>query len=103
MRIFSIFLYSLIAFSCTVSQAFAAEWYKLGSRNIDFKTDTDTIAVGAKEGRFTALKFDIDRANIEMYNIVVTFGNGEKFSPQTRIHFKMPLVYGKKWRKGGIL
>jgi len=88
MRAFYFLVCTVIAFSCTISQAFADEWYKLGSRNINFKTETDTIVVGAKEGRFTSLRFDIDRANVEMYDIVVTFGNGEKFSPKTRIQFK---------------
>ncbi len=88
MRTFYFLVCTVIAFSCTISQAFADEWYKLGSRKVNFKTETDTIAVGAKEGRFTSLRFDIDRANVEMYDIIVTFGNGEKFSPKTRIHFK---------------
>jgi len=87
MRPLSFFALLIFLSSC-ISSAFADEWYKLGSRKVDFKKETDTISVGAKEGRFSALKFDVNRANLEMYNIVVTFGNGETFSPDTRIKFK---------------
>ena len=82
------FLFSLLfSLSFSISPAFAAEWVKLGSRNVDFKVERDVIQVGAIDGTFKAIKIDVDRAGIEMYDIVVTFGNGETFSPATKINF----------------
>ena len=43
--------------------------------------------VGAREGGFTAIKLEVAGGNLEMYNIKVTFGNGQSFSPETRIQF----------------
>jgi hypothetical protein len=83
-----IFLYTLLlTLSFSISPAFAAEWVKLGARNVNFKAEQDVIQVGASEGTFTAIKLDVDRGGIMMYDIVVTFGNGENFSPKTRINF----------------
>ena len=82
------FLYTLLlSLSLSISPAFAADWVKLGARNVDFKAESDVIQVGASGGTFTAIKLDVDRGGIEMYDIVVTFGNGEKFSPKTRFGF----------------
>ena len=82
------FLYTLlISFAFSVSPAFAAEWTKLGARDVNFKAEVDTIKVGATEGTFSAIKLDVNRGGIVMYDIVVTFGNGETFSPKTRLKF----------------
>jgi hypothetical protein len=43
--------------------------------------------VGAREGGFTAIKLEVVGGNLEMYNIKVTFGNGQTLSPDTRIQF----------------
>ena len=48
---------------------------------------TQTITVTAKEGRFDAIKLDIDDGDLEMWNVVVTFGDRSKFSPDTRWNF----------------
>ncbi|MCC6621070.1 MAG: hypothetical protein IT385_07430 [Deltaproteobacteria bacterium] len=64
-----------------------ARWEKLGQRQVKFVGDKDTIPVTYKEGRFTAIRFDIDDGDLEMFNVVVHFGNGEKFSPDTRWNF----------------
>lgn len=62
-------------------------WEKLGSRMVNFHGDHDTIAAGG-QGDFRQIRIDVDRADLEMYNIRVNFGNGEHWSPDTRIHFK---------------
>ena len=60
----------------------------LGTRKVDFGADKDTIAVTASEGRFSAIVIDVDDGELVMWNVKVTFGNGEDFSPDTRTEFK---------------
>ena len=67
--------------------AHAGDWEKLGSRQVNFVGDKDTIVVTAAEGLFTAIKLDVDKGDLEMYDVVVTFGDGSKFSPETRFAF----------------
>lgn len=64
------------------------KWDKLGSRMVSFDAEKDTIEVGAVEGRFNAIRLDVDAGNLEMYNVKVTFGDGDTFSPDTRFEFK---------------
>ena len=64
-----------------------ARWEALGERQVKFRGEKDTIVVTAKEGLFTAIKLEIDDGDLEMYNVVVTFGDGSKFSPETRFNF----------------
>ena len=65
-----------------------ADWELLGTRRVSFVTDHDAIIVGAREGGFTALKIEVAGGNLEMYNIKVTFGNRQSFSPDTRLLFR---------------
>jgi len=65
----------------------SADWELLGSRRVNFALDHDAILVGARESGFTALKLEVVGGNLEMYNIKVTFGNGQSFSPETRVQF----------------
>jgi len=65
----------------------SAEWELLGTRRVSFTLDHDAIIVGAREGGFTAIKIEVAGGNLEMYNIKVTFGNGQTFSPETRVEF----------------
>lgn len=59
----------------------------LGGREVSFQTDHDFIAVGARAGRFTALRIEVPDASLELYDIRITFGDGEVFSPATRVQF----------------
>ncbi|MCC6575547.1 MAG: hypothetical protein IT462_17345 [Planctomycetes bacterium] len=59
----------------------------LGSRKVDFRDDNDTIEVVGNDGRFTAILFDIEDGNLEMEKVKVTFCNGEKYEPDTRLNF----------------
>ena len=63
------------------------EFEHLGTRKVDFGADKDTIDVGAKDGRFTAIKLDVDDGELVMWNIKVTFGNDDSYSPDTRLEF----------------
>ena len=62
-------------------------WDRLGSREVKFRGERDAIAVTAAEGRFVAIKLEVDDGDLELYDVVVTFGDGDKFSPATRFAF----------------
>ncbi len=65
----------------------SAEWDLLGTRRVSFTLDHDAIVVGAREGAFRAIKIEVAGGNLEMYNIRLTFGNGDTWSPNTRVQF----------------
>ena len=60
----------------------------LGEREVNFKADHDTIAVGNYEGTFRSLSFRVEKNDIELFNLVITYGNGEKQRLETRLIFK---------------
>ncbi len=64
-----------------------ADWELLGTRRVSFSLDHDAMIIGARQGGFTAIKIEVAGGNLEMYNIKLTFGDGETFSPDTRIQF----------------
>jgi len=59
----------------------------LGERRVDFHADHDVISVGSYEGWFKDIVVWVERNNIEMFNLVVTYGNGEKERFDTRLVF----------------
>ena len=59
----------------------------LGERMVDGAVDHDVIHVGRRDGRFRAIMLVVERAPVEIYDVVVTFGNGEHFEPRTRLAF----------------
>ena len=65
----------------------ATGWERLGSRDVEFRGDHDRIEVGRSEGRFKELQIRVKGAPIEIYKMVVTFGNDEKFSPNVSYRF----------------
>src|SRR5882762_6369037 len=64
------------------------QWELLGSRSVSFAVDRDVIDVGAREGTFDAVRIEVDGGSLEMYNIRITFGNGDTWSPDTRVLFR---------------
>jgi len=64
------------------------QWELLGSRRVSFGAERDVIDVGAREGTFDAIRIEVDGGNLEMYNIRLTFGNGDTWSPNTRVFFR---------------
>jgi hypothetical protein len=49
--------------------------------------DTDVIPVTAREGVFREIQFEVRGSALEMYDVNVVFGNGETYSPPTRLVF----------------
>jgi hypothetical protein len=81
-------LVSLILLAaCMAGAAQSPGWERLGQREVDFRNDHDQIDVGRKEGRFRQLEVRVKNAPIEIYDMVVTFGNDETFKPKLRHKF----------------
>jgi hypothetical protein len=84
-------MYSSRTWSLTAALAVALllpQWELLGSRSVSFAVDRDVIDVGAREGTFDAIRIEVDGGSLEMYNIRITFGNGDTWSPNTRVLFR---------------
>ncbi|MEO6773588.1 MAG: hypothetical protein ABI467_11285, partial [Kofleriaceae bacterium] len=59
----------------------------LGGRWVDGGLDHDAIVIGRADGRWNSIMIVVEHAPVEMYDMIVTFGNGEKFDPKTRLTF----------------
>ena len=63
-------------------------WTSLGERTVQGKRDRDTIKVGAKDGTFSKITIVVEDSDLELFDVVVHFSNGETYSPTTRHYFK---------------
>jgi len=52
-------------------------WTTLGTREVSLVADHDTIMVGGSSGRFRAIRFHVTGRAIKLYDVRVTFGNGQ--------------------------
>ena len=75
----------------------------LGERTVDFHADHDVIQVGTYEGWFKSIGFWVERNNIEVFNLVITYGDGERQKIDTRLIFNegtrsrlIPVEWGKR-------
>jgi len=59
-------------------------WEKLGERMVDGKVDRDVIHVGRAEGKFSRINLVVEHSALEMFDVVVRFGDGTDFSPNVR-------------------
>ncbi len=66
-----------LALLATAPAAAAPNWEPLGFRVVNDRAETDTIVVGADEGRFKGLRVVVDDAPIQIHRVEVFFGNGE--------------------------
>lgn len=53
------------------------KWLDLGSRKVGWQVDRDEIAVTAKEGVFTKLRFQTSGNKIHLLRVRVVYGNGQ--------------------------
>jgi hypothetical protein len=87
-------LTALLLTACAPAQpqfapaALRGDWELLGTRRVSFRAEKDAIGVTAREGLFTAIKLEVEGGNLEMFNVRITFGDGETFSPETRFVFR---------------
>ena len=63
------------------------DWEELASVTADLNVDHAIVEL-RNEGKFRALRLEAAGAAFEMYEIRVTFGNGEVFIPSMRLHFE---------------
>ena len=61
---------------------------RLGERTVSFKADHDVIGVGAYTGTFRSLYFVVEKNDVELFNLVVVYGNGEREKFDTRLVFR---------------
>lgn len=69
------------------AEAPTATFKKLGEREVNGKVDKDTIKVGADEGQYAAVQLKVEGSALAMFDIKITFGNGEVFEPKTKLTF----------------
>jgi hypothetical protein len=62
-------------------------WDKLGERWVDGAVDRDAIHVGRDDGRYRRIKLVVEHSAVELFDVVVVFGDGTSFSPGTRMAF----------------
>lgn len=62
-------------------------WVKLGERSVNGRVDRDQIPVGRYEGTFSKLTLVVEKSDLELLELEVTFGNGEKWSPGGVHHY----------------
>jgi hypothetical protein len=82
------------AAGCVVHDARPAEAHAmrngftyLGERFVNGGADHDVIAVGKADGRFHEVMIVVENAPVELFDLVITMGNGERFEPHTRLTF----------------
>ena len=64
-----------------------AAWTQLGERRVSFAFERDTVHVTNPRGRYRKLTLVVRDSALEMYDVVVTFVNGDVYSPTTRLVF----------------
>ena len=62
-------------------------WDKLGQKNVHGRADHDLISARGKGGPYSKIKLVVESAPLEMYDVLVVFENGEKWSPNVRHTF----------------
>lgn len=73
----------IVALAAPWSQAAVAQpsdYTLLGEEIANYQRETDRFAIGGERGVFRALKLEVERAAIQLFDVVVTFGNGQKRS-----------------------
>jgi hypothetical protein len=53
------------------------DWVELGCQKVSFRADRDTIRVGRREGRFTAIRLFARGGDVEMLDLKVIYAGGE--------------------------
>ncbi len=92
MRITMIITAVILALCASTARADVAwdskGWVKLGEREVTGKLDRDTITVGANDGTFSKLAVVVEQSDLELLDLEIVFGNGERHSPRLRHVFK---------------
>jgi hypothetical protein len=94
---------SLVVCSCATRPAIPKDAVFLGERVVPFSGARDVVQVGAYDGWFRSLFIVVEKNDIQLFNLVVTYGNDEKEGFDTRLDFAadsrshaLPLEGGKR-------
>jgi hypothetical protein len=63
-------------------------WVMLGDKVVNGGADRDVIPVGKSEGKFTKLMMVVEDSDLELTDMEVIFGNGEKVNPKVKHVFQ---------------
>lgn len=63
-------------------------WIELGNQEIGHRRDRDVIDIGKRGGAFQKVMLVVEDGDAEIHDIVITFGDGEKWSPPVRHYFR---------------
>lgn len=72
-------LIAVLLLAALVPAFLAAEatFVLLGEKEVNFLVDRDDLVVGLKDGMFRRLRFEVEKNDLEMLQVTVTFGNGK--------------------------
>jgi hypothetical protein len=59
----------------------------LGERWVNGGLDHDALHVGKRDGRFTSVMIVVENAPVEIFDMQMTFGDGQHWEPGTRLVF----------------
>lgn len=54
----------------------SAQWREIGSKEVDYNLDHDTMNITAWKGDFRRIRIGVSRAPVRFVRIVLTYGNG---------------------------
>src|ERR1700760_3265385 len=60
----------------------------LGERFVNGGNDHDVIEIGRRDGKFQEVMLVVENAPVELYDMVITFGDGERYEPRPRMRFQ---------------
>jgi hypothetical protein len=86
--LFAIFLCAFLFTGISEAAQRGGQWQLLGEQEVDFKNDRDRIDVKRSSGPYRELRIEVRDAPIEINEMIVTFGDGEKFRPKTKARFR---------------
>ena len=83
-----VMLCGLLATACITTRNRVPEGaFVLGECTVDFKGDHAAINVGTFENSFSSLVFKVVKNDIEVFDVVVVFANGQREKFDTRLSF----------------
>jgi hypothetical protein len=81
-RVVTSFMFLFFVAAGTV--AVSAQWRQLGTKEVDYRVDHDTINVGLLRGDFRRVKLQVRNAPIRIQRMVITYRNGQTQNVQLR-------------------
>jgi len=77
-----------LTFALSSCMTFNPNRVTLGEQYIPYKGESAIINVGDSDAFYRAVYFQVDRSDVEVSNMVIIYGNGERERIKTRLVFK---------------